>query len=49
MVLSQGELPTAPAGLGRDDRVQSGEAWRWERGFQKEEDPVHQSPSEGDH
>lgn len=46
--LSQGELPAAPAGPGRDDRVQSGEAWTWDRGLRKEEDPVHQSPTEGD-
>lgn len=46
MSLSQGELPTAPAGSGWDDRIQSGEAWRWQRQLQK--DPVHRSPSERD-
>lgn len=38
--LPQGELPAAPTGPGRDDRVQAGEAWRREQGLQK--DPVHQ-------
>lgn len=46
MLLSQGELPTAPAGPGWDDRVQSGESWRRVRQLQK--DPVNQSPTEGD-
>lgn len=46
MLLSQGELPVASEGSGRDDRVKSGEAWRGQ--LQKEEDPVHQNPLEGD-
>lgn len=46
MLLSQGELPVASEGSGRDDRVKSGEAWRGQ--LQKEEDPVHQNPPEGD-
>lgn len=48
MLLSKGELQAATAGPGGDDRVQSEEPGRWERELQKEEDPVHQSPPEGE-
>lgn len=46
MLLSQGELPTPPAGPCRDDCDQFGDAWGREQ--QPQKDPVRQSPSEGD-